>query len=81
MTQNVNDLFETIHKSQRLFTHEDAHQKIGVKDVRCSVFIENKKLIVKGEYNLPNASQRTAMIFLMDPSTNEVKGEYLTVSS
>ena len=74
MTRNINQLLKTIQDKGKLVTHEDKDPEIGMTETRCSTFIKEKGLLVKGEYDNPKSEERNAMIVLFHPETGQVRG-------
>ena len=74
MTQNINDRFKTIEYNGKLLTHQETNPNIGVTHTWCSTFIKKKKILVKGEYANSKSGHRKAVIKILDPATNKVKG-------
>lgn len=74
MTTNINNIIETVQTRGTTLSHQLPDHKLGARHFRSSTFIRNQKLLIKGEYENPNSTQRNALLVFFDLSSGKVKG-------
>ena len=74
MQSNINDLVKPVEKNGQVLTHQDTSY-LGVNGYRCSTFIKNKNVLVKGEMWNQHKENRNAMILLLDGNTGKIIGK------
>ena len=74
MQNKIEDLVKLVEKNGKVLTHRDISFR-KVSEYRCSTFIKNKNVLVKGESNNKHTEMRNAMIVLLDSDTCDIIGE------
>ena len=74
MTKTIDQLIKKIKKNGKLLSFEHQDKQNGVFANHSSCFVENDKIIIRGEYNNPNSSNRNAIISLTNVKTQEIIG-------
>ena len=74
MQNNIEDIVKPVEKNGKVMTHRDTSKK-GVSKYRCSTFIKEKNVLVKGECNNEHWIKRNAMILLFDCNTGNIIGK------
>ena len=74
MQNKIEDLVKLVEKNGKVMAHQDISFR-KVSEYRCSTFIKNKNVLVKGESNNKHTEMRNAMIVLLDSDTCDIIGE------
>jgi hypothetical protein len=81
MSDNIVNLFKTIQKEGDIRNDREKDNSIGVKNTRCSTFIIEKHLLVKGECFNAKSGNRSAMVDFIDATTGDIVGKDPLVES
>ena len=65
-------IIKILEKNGKVFSFKEVDEKERVKNIRCSCFIKEENVIVRGE--AWNSSKNNALIMVIDTMTKELKG-------
>ena len=79
MTKTIDQLIKKINKNGKLFSFQHQDKQNGVKYNWSSCYVENDKIIIRGEYYNENSNSRNAIISLTNVKTKEIIGKRLFI--
>ena len=75
MTKKIDQLIKKICKKGKLLSFENQDKQNGVTGNWSSCFVENDKIIIRGELDNQNKASRNAIISLTNVKTNQIIGK------
>jgi hypothetical protein len=72
-------LFELVKHNGEVKTYKQSNEKHGVKQIRCSLYLKNRKVVVKGE-NDNKSKKRNALLLFYSCESHELIGDALFLS-
>ena len=74
MTKHIEQLIKKIHQNGKLLSLQQQDQQNGVKNNFTSCYVEENKMLFRGEFDNPSSS-RKALLTMTNMETNEILGK------
>ena len=74
MSEDIDDFIKPVKNKDKLVTHKVTDLSLGLKNYRCSTFIERENIVVKGEWDNEDESRKALVVFF-DSQTGKFVGQ------